>query len=106
MVRAATPGGSKPCTSVERPWLDLVGGRPAPLGDLLELGAEVAVLVEVADDLGADTPDGAVLGREAQLLVEMVGQRDLSSDDVLERQVLAVLLRDQRALLVVVVAPT
>ena len=33
----------------------------------------------------------------------MVGQRDLVPDDVLERQVLAILLGDERALLVVVV---
>ncbi len=44
-----------------------------------------------------------VLGREAELLVEIVGERGLVADDVLERQVLAVLLRDERPLLVVVV---
>src|SRR4029453_2259945 len=81
----------------------LVGGGGAPLGDLLELGAEIAVLVEVADDLGADTPSRDVPRRDSELSLEMVGQRGLGADDVLERQVLAVLLVDQRALLVVVV---
>ena len=102
MFRAATPGGSKPCTSVRTlPTSSAVDA--APLGELFELGAQVAVLVEVADDLVPDPPDGGVLGGEAQLLVEMVGQRDLVPDDVLERQVLAIFLRDERALLVVVV---
>jgi hypothetical protein len=39
----------------------LLGGHPAALGDLLELGSQIAVLVEVADDLRADPAHRHVL---------------------------------------------
>ena len=82
--------------------LHLGDGHLAAVGDLRELGTEVPILVEVADDLVADAADDVVLGREAQLLVEVVGERRHRAHDVLERQVVAVLLLDERALLVVV----
>ena len=53
MVRAATPGGIEGLHERQH-LLDLVHGRLAALGDLAQLGPEVAVLVEVADDLVAD----------------------------------------------------
>jgi len=81
---------------------DLFHRGLAALGDLLVGGAQVPVLVEVADDLGADAPDERVVAGVAQLLVQVVGQRRHRADHVLERQVLAVLLGDERALLVVV----
>ena len=73
MERAATPGGSKACTraSTFSTCSTVVSQRWAISATL---GAEIAVLVEVADDLVADAPDQRVLGREAQLLVEVVGR--------------------------------
>src|SRR3972149_1357093 len=82
--------------------LDLGGRGPAPLGDLLELGAQVAVVVEVADDLRADPALERVLGREPELLVQVVGERARGAHEVLARQARAVPLRHERALLVVV----
>src|SRR5947208_1279526 len=79
--------------------LDLLGRRGAPLGDLLELRAKVPVLVEVADDLGANPPGRRVLGDEAELLLEVVGERRDRAHHVLERDVLPLLLRDEGALL-------
>ena len=84
------------------PALHLLGGRAAALGDLGELGPEVAVLVEVADDLRADPAQARVIGREPQLLLEVVAQGGGGADDVLEGQVVVLLLGDERALLVVV----
>jgi hypothetical protein len=82
--------------------LHVLGGRLAALRDLLDLRAQVAVLVEVADDLLADAPHERVVGRIPQLFVEMVGERVDRADHVLERQILAVFLRHQGALLVIV----
>ena len=82
--------------------LDLFHRRLAALGDLGHLRPQVAVLVEIADDLVADAAHQRILGGEAQLLVEVVGERVDGAHDVLERQLLAILLGDQGALLVVV----
>ena len=79
--------------------LDLLHGVLAARGDLAELGAQVAVLVDVADDLLADPPGARVLERQPELVLQVVGERRRGPDHVLERQVLAVLLGDERALL-------
>ena len=73
MERAATPGGSNACTRARTfsTSSTVVSHRWAISATL---GAEIAVLVEVADDLVADAPDQRVLGGEAQLLVEVVGR--------------------------------
>ena len=103
MLRAATPRGSKPCTSV-RTSLHLLRGPAHARGDLVDVGAQVAVLVEVADDGLPMRRRAGVVGGEAQLLVRWSVERgDLVPAEVLERQVLALLRGDGRALVAVVV---
>jgi len=82
--------------------LDVLHGGLAARGDLAHLGPQIAVLVQVADDLVTDAADRRVLDSEAKLLVEVVGERGLRPHHVLEGQLVAVLLGHQRALFVVV----
>jgi hypothetical protein len=42
------------------------------MGDLVDLGAQVPVLVEIPDDLLPDAANDRILGGEAQLLVEVL----------------------------------
>ena len=52
----------------------LGGVRVARPRDVVEIGAQVAVVVEVADDRPADADDVRVAGGQPQLLVEMIAQ--------------------------------
>ena len=75
--------------------LDFFGRDPAAVGDLTHLGPQVPVLVEVADDLVADAADRLVLDGEAELLVEIIGERRDRPHHVLEGQLVPVFLGHQ-----------
>src|SRR2546430_12366485 len=57
-----------------------------PYTTLFRSRPEVPVLVEVADDLGADPPGRWILSGEAELLLEMIGERRDRPDEVLDRK--------------------
>jgi hypothetical protein len=57
--------------------LDFIRRDPAAEGDLVQFRAEVAVLVDVADDLGPDAPHRLIFRGEAQLLVEVSASDEL-----------------------------
>ena len=58
--------------------------RAEPRGDLADVGAEIAGLVDLADDRLADQTDRRVGGGDAELVGEMVGERLLAGDEGFE----------------------
>ena len=82
--------------------LDVLGGHPHPLGDLVHLGAEVAVLVEIADDGLPDGHHPGIGAGQPQLLLEVLGERGGRAPEVLEGQVLALLRGHGRPLVLLV----
>src|SRR5438309_1645291 len=82
--------------------LDFLGGHSHPLGDLVHPGAEVAVLVEIADDGLPDGHHPRVVRGQPQLLLEVLGERGGRAPEVLEGQVLALLRGDGRPLVLLV----
>ena len=58
--------------------------RAEPLGDLGEVGAEIAGLVDLVDERLADQADRRIGGREAELVGEVVGERLLAGDEGFE----------------------
>ncbi len=71
--------------------------------DLPHVGPEVAVLVEVADDGLPDAEQLLVVGAEAELLHQVLGERGVAPPQVLEGQLVALFHRHRRALVAVVV---
>ena len=98
--RAATPIGSKPWTSFSAR-LDFLD-RPRPhRGDLVERRHQHPVVVEVADDGGADLAQLAVVGQQRELPQQVIGERRRGRERVLDRRKLFDFLRRVRPVAVV-----
>src|SRR5262245_8588891 len=96
------PGRIEGLDTLER-GLYRLEARAHPLRDLLQVGPQVAVLVQVADDRLADAQEILVVGAEPELLAEMLGERGVAAPQVLEGQLVALLHRDRGPLVAVVV---
>ena len=69
--------------------------KAPPIRDLLDRRPQVAVLVEIADDLFGGDADVRLDDRQADLLVQVVRQRGRGPDEILVPRLLVLLLLDE-----------
>ena len=68
--------------------LDQIERRIEALGDIGKVGAQIAGFVDLVDEHAADQPHGGIGGGQAELVLEVIGQRLLLGDEGFEIVVL------------------
>ena len=77
------PGGSNFCTIASTPSTS-AGDAPSSLGDVREIGRQIAGLVDQIDQIASDQPLHRIADRKRKLLGEMIRKRGLRGNERLE----------------------